>query len=87
MELAIDPVCDMEFDQCTAAALSVYQNRIYYFCHPVCKKIFDADPTRFVQTEGAETAGARTRARDENENRKNLKPDCEWISPVGSPKR
>ncbi len=87
MELVIDPVCDMEFDQRTAAALSVYQNRLYYFCHPVCKKIFDADPTRFVQAEQAEASGAPTRAWDENENRKNLKPDCAWISSVTSPKR
>ncbi len=87
MELAIDPVCDMEFDQRTAAALSVYQNRIYYFCHPVCKKIFDADPTRFVQAQEPEASGATIHKSVEDKNHMNLTPDCEWISPGGSPKR
>ncbi|MDE3087845.1 MAG: YHS domain-containing protein [Chloroflexota bacterium] len=48
MARVVDPVCGMEFSERDAAAWSVYQNRIYYFCHPVCKKIFDADPTPFV---------------------------------------
>jgi YHS domain-containing protein len=50
MALVVDPVCEMEFLDRDAAAWSVYQNCTYYFCHPVCKKIFDADQTLFIDT-------------------------------------
>lgn len=87
MELVTDPVCEMEFDKLSAAAWSVHQDRVYYFCHPACKKIFDADPAQFVQAKQAEATGAPRRAWDEHEKRENLKPDCEWISSAGSAKR
>ncbi len=48
MARVVDPVCDMEFDDSAAADQSVWHNRTFYFCHPVCKKIFDAQPWRFV---------------------------------------
>lgn len=84
MELAIDPVCDMEFDQRAAAALSAYQNRVYYFCHPVCKKIFDADPARFVEAKGPEATSATIHESVEDREQTNLTPDCEWISAARS---
>ena len=46
---AIDPVCEMEVDEATAAATSVYQGRTYYFCAPGCKVAFDGDPQRYLQ--------------------------------------
>ncbi len=48
MARVIDPVCGMEFEERAAVARSVYLNRTFYFCHPVCKKIFDVNPARFV---------------------------------------
>ena len=48
MARVIDPVCGMEFEASAAAAESVYLDRTFHFCHPVCKKIFDANPSRFV---------------------------------------
>lgn len=84
MQLVVDPVCGMEFDQEAAAGCSTYRGTDYYFCHPVCKKIFDADPTRFAEVEGVEMAGAATYSWQEDESGSDLKPDCEWISLQGS---
>lgn len=46
--MAIDPVCEMEVDEATAAATSLYQGRTYYFCAPGCKAAFDGDPERYL---------------------------------------
>ena len=87
MELVVDPVCGMEFAQQAAAASSTYRTRVYYFCHPVCQKIFDADPTRFVEDEEAEASGATALNSQEGKNRKIVKSDCEWISSAPMAKR
>ncbi len=50
MGLVIDPVCGMVFDEDLAVARSVYRERTYYFCHPVCQRIFDVRPARFVDS-------------------------------------
>jgi len=39
----------MEFDERDAAAQSEFDGQAFYFCHPICKKIFDANPLRFVK--------------------------------------
>lgn len=51
MARVVDPVCGMEFEERSAAAQSVYLNRAFHFCHPVCQKIFDANPARFVYSD------------------------------------
>lgn len=48
MARVVDPVCGMEFDENVAADKSEWLTRTFYFCHPTCKKIFDAKPGRFV---------------------------------------
>lgn len=48
MALVVDPVCGMEFDHRSAWDRSVYQGCTYHFCHPVCKEIFDSNPTKFL---------------------------------------
>lgn len=48
MPMTIDPVCEMEVDEATAAPTSVYQGRTYYFCAPGCKVAFDEDPQRYL---------------------------------------
>ncbi len=80
MTLVTDPLCEMKFDKRLAAASSVYQNRIYYFCHPVCKKIFDADPARFITQTESEPPRAIPRNRNGTERRRHLKPECESSS-------
>ncbi|MDR7418213.1 MAG: nitroreductase family protein [Armatimonadota bacterium] len=49
MTIAIDPVCEMEVEEATAAATSEYQGRTYYFCAPGCKAAFDEDPERYLR--------------------------------------
>ncbi len=45
-----DVVCNMTIDPRTAAATSEYNGTTYYFCAPVCKTRFDADPQRYLTT-------------------------------------
>ncbi len=46
--MAKDPVCGMEVDEAKAAGSSAYKGQTYYFCAPVCKKEFDADPGKYA---------------------------------------
>ena len=39
-----DPVCGMQVDPQNAAGKSEHRAKTYYFCSPVCKKKFDANP-------------------------------------------
>jgi Cu+-exporting ATPase len=49
--LVRDVVCNMRIDAATAAGTSVYEGVTYYFCAPVCKQRFDANPLRFLAQE------------------------------------
>lgn len=49
--MAIDPVCEMEVDEETAAGTSEYQGKTYYFCAPGCKAAFDKDPEKYLGQE------------------------------------
>lgn len=46
--MAIDPVCGMEVEKATAAAMSEYEGQTYYFCAPGCKQAFDKDPEKYL---------------------------------------
>jgi Cu+-exporting ATPase len=46
-----DVVCNMRIDPETAAGMSVYEGVTYYFCAPVCKERFDANPLQFLAME------------------------------------
>jgi YHS domain-containing protein len=50
MARVVDPVCGMEFEENVAADKSEWLNRTFYFCHPICKQIFDAKPWYFALT-------------------------------------
>ncbi len=47
----IDPVCGMTVEIATAHFMSEYQGTTYYFCAAACKRSFDKEPGRYVQTE------------------------------------
>ena len=47
-----DPVCGMMIDAGQAAGTSEFGGENYYFCSPVCKGKFDANPAQFARTEG-----------------------------------
>lgn len=41
MNMKIDPVCLMEFEESVAAGTSEYKGETYFFCAEECKKKFD----------------------------------------------
>jgi P-type Cu+ transporter len=47
--MAIDPVCKMTVEEKSAAAVSDYKGKKYYFCAVGCKKAFDKDPEKFLK--------------------------------------
>src|SRR3990172_7555195 len=53
--MPIDPVCGMEVDPADSAGTSSYKGKTIYFCNPVCKERFDADPESFMARTGMST--------------------------------
>lgn len=51
--MAIDPVCNMEVDEKTAAATYEYKGKTYYFCAPGCKAAFEKDPEKYLNSGGS----------------------------------
>ena len=54
--MAKDPVCGMDVDPATAAAIRSHRGRNYFFCAVGCAETFDADPDRYV-SESQQQAG------------------------------
>jgi YHS domain-containing protein len=48
VEKAKDPVCKMMVDPESAAAMSEYKGKKYYFCSRGCKVAFDKDPEKYI---------------------------------------
>lgn len=48
--MAKDPVCQMDVEESEAAATSEYRGTTYYFCAVVCKKRFDENPEKYLET-------------------------------------
>ncbi len=48
MEMAKDPVCGMDVDPATNRQKADYKGKTYYFCGPVCRRAFEADPRTFL---------------------------------------
>jgi YHS domain-containing protein len=46
--MALDVVCLMDVDENGTVWVSERKGELYYFCHPVCKDLFDQDPEVFV---------------------------------------
>ncbi len=47
---AIDPVCHMLVEIATARYTSTYNDKTYYFCAAGCKKSFDKEPEKYLET-------------------------------------
>lgn len=47
--MAIDPVCGMQVDEKSAAAVYKYKGKTYYFCAPGCKSAFQKDPEKYLR--------------------------------------
>jgi Cu+-exporting ATPase len=50
---AVDPVCGMKVKVGEAAAVSRFQGKEYFFCHPGCRERFDRDPARYALGSGS----------------------------------
>lgn len=50
--MAIDPICKMDVNTDNPrGGTSEYNGETYYFCNPNCKKKFDADPEKYLDSE------------------------------------
>ena len=47
--MAIDPVCNMEVKEETAAGQSNYNGKDYYFCSRSCEEKFQHDPQQYTE--------------------------------------
>jgi xanthine dehydrogenase accessory factor len=47
---ARDPVCGMTVEIATAHFTSQYEGTTYYFCAAGCKRSFDKEPQKYIQT-------------------------------------
>jgi len=45
--MAKDPVCGMQVNEATAAAV-IYRGKTYYFCSPSCKATFEKNPEKYA---------------------------------------
>ena len=57
---AIDPVCGMTVAPATAKA-SVHGGRTYYFCSPLCREKFEAEPAKYLARSHAPGNAGMTR--------------------------
>lgn len=48
-----DPVCGAEMKPKNVEQRSEYQGTTYYFCSPVCKGEFEANPEKYAQPKAA----------------------------------
>jgi Cu+-exporting ATPase len=55
-QLVVDPVCKMELPADEAAATLKFNSQTYYFCHPACLHLFEADPLPYVRDALADAA-------------------------------
>lgn len=46
--MVIDPVCGMQVDEKKAKFKTTYQGKVYYFCAPGCKFLFEEKPQKYV---------------------------------------
>lgn len=51
IEMPQDPVCGMRVEKETAAGMSTFQGKDYFFCSLQCKKEFDNDPEKYLKAE------------------------------------
>jgi YHS domain-containing protein len=49
VEMAKDPVCNMDVDEKKAPATAEYNGKTYYFCAPGCKKAFVQNPEKYLK--------------------------------------
>lgn len=48
--MAKDPVCGMDVDTASATQKTEHQGQTYYFCAPGCRKAFEAEPAKYLDS-------------------------------------
>ncbi len=48
MALVTDPMCGMQLESSQAAAQTIYQDQVYFFCSEECRRTFEENPKEFV---------------------------------------
>jgi YHS domain-containing protein len=48
--MAKDPVCGMDVDEATAKNTAQHDGQTYYFCTPGCKKAFETEPRKYLDS-------------------------------------
>lgn len=48
--MAMDPVCKMKVDEKTAKMKTDFKGKTYYFCGQACKKAFEGNPNKYVES-------------------------------------
>ena len=51
-DMAVDPVCQMQVDPATAAAMRNHDGRNYFFCAVGCAEAFEAEPAKYLEPSG-----------------------------------
>jgi len=69
----VDVVCKMEIDKRTAEFTSEYEGTIYYFCSASCKKEFDENPEKYINSGTTENETQKNCKITENKTLKNCK--------------
>jgi Cu+-exporting ATPase len=46
----IDPVCEMKVSEATAQHKTEHMGKTFYFCSPLCRKQFEEDPNKYMET-------------------------------------
>ncbi len=57
--MQINPVCGMQVDENTAQYKTDYKGKTYYFCAPGCKKTFEAEPEKYLQSKPSGMGGKK----------------------------
>ena len=76
-----DPVCGMDVEPADAAGgHAEYRGTTYWFCNPVCREKFVADPSRYLEPRPAkDTADSRPYTCP-------MHPEVRWVGPGSCPK-
>ena len=53
----IDPVCGMAVEPGKTKLVSIYQGMGYWFCAEACRRAFEANPRKYLETKPAKKKG------------------------------
>lgn len=54
---SIDPVCGMEVEPGQTKLVSVYKGRSYWFCAEGCRRAFETDPEKYLESKPVKKKG------------------------------